>query len=174
MPESVLTVLISLWRDQLLDSDSLPDVATELLVEGIDSPALRDLAGLDLSPHDPRDARECLMRLFDELDVSEPDLSTRIQVASSLIGSEYAAGRLTARQVTRYFYLLSGKWEYPHDPPEIMSLADLHSAWDERWKEPELVTGWVTDEIDSLLQRPDVRKWLAPAYIARALVRGSR
>lgn len=169
----VLTVLICLWRDHLLDPDLLPEIATSLLVEGIDSPALRELAGLDLAPHDPREATECLNRVFEELQFSEPDLQTRICASSRLIGSEFMAGRLKARQVTRTFYLLGREWEYPSEPPEVMSLFDLDSAWDERWKEPEVVSGWVTDEVDSLLGRSEVKRWPAPPFLAKALLRGS-
>jgi hypothetical protein len=169
----VLTELISLWRERLLSPDSLSDVATELLVEGLDSPALRDLAGLDLAPHDPRETTECLRQVFEELDITEPDLHTRICIASRLVGSEFQGGRFTARQVTRSFHLLSGQWEYPQDPPEVMSLADLDSSWDDHWKEPDVVAGWVTDEVDSLLGRRDVKIWAAPSYLARALLRGS-
>jgi hypothetical protein len=35
--------------------ECLPQAASELLVDGFDSPALRTLAGIDLSPFDPPD-----------------------------------------------------------------------------------------------------------------------
>lgn len=57
-----------LWAGVLLP-EFLPQVATDLLVQGVDTPALSQVAGLDLWPFDPRDALDRWNQAVDEAGV---------------------------------------------------------------------------------------------------------
>jgi hypothetical protein len=64
---------VAAWRmaDGSLASEDLPDVATEALLRGLDSPALRILAGQ--SRDDVRDSADLFRVALDELGIDLPD-----------------------------------------------------------------------------------------------------
>jgi hypothetical protein len=75
----------------------MPSLAADMLVEGYDSPALRELAGL--SPRDdPRDIRNAFQQALVELNVWLPDGLSAQRHATALIARDLTTGRLTADQ----------------------------------------------------------------------------
>ena len=58
-------------------------MATHLLVEGLTSPSLAELVGLDLAPFETEDARRLLDNFFVETGTHEPSRSRRIEVVSA-------------------------------------------------------------------------------------------
>jgi hypothetical protein len=71
------------WRVQLIDGRCLPDLATDLIVAGIDPPSLVELAGRDLAPFDPRDAGDLLVASLEELEMPVPDLGAALVTDSN-------------------------------------------------------------------------------------------
>lgn len=171
-PEPTLAELVlSASRSGLLVPESLPKVATELLENGFDSPKLRDLAGLDLSPFDFRDALDLLDQVVIELELPDQLIEQRLTLAAALIAYQCVSGILRPRMVTKSFYSLAVNEDYPRQPPEIMEFFLLDDEWDS--------VPWKSDEMDerikgragALLQRLGLKHWTPPTVILDGLLR---
>src|SRR3954452_16663594 len=75
-----------------LASEDLPEIATEALVRGLDSPALRVLAGQ--SRDDVRDSAELFRVALDELDIDLPDADSAQWYLARRAAGDIVAGRI--------------------------------------------------------------------------------
>lgn len=163
-------LVIASSQSGLLIPESLPKVATELLEDGMDSTSLRDLAGLDLSPFDFRDALDLLDNAVAELALPDQSTDQRLTLAAALIAYQCVSGTLRPRMVTKRFYSLAVTEDYPRDPPEIMEFFLLDDEWDS--------IPWKSDEMDerikgravALLQRLGLDRWTPPQAILDGLL----
>jgi hypothetical protein len=80
------------WLQPLLP-EQMPDVATQLLVEGYDTPALCLVAGV-VHP-DPRDVREAFIKALQELGVWLPDERSAQRLLARDLARDLHAGRVT-------------------------------------------------------------------------------
>lgn len=115
---------------RLGDVRRLPDIATTYLTLGLDSEALRELAGLDLDkPVDPYDARDLFWQSVDELGL--PRLAQ--ERAGEHVGYLYARltteHRIGLRRATELFFHLAVRLDYRAEPAEIMELYGLDDMW---------------------------------------------
>ncbi|MEU6702135.1 hypothetical protein [Streptomyces wuyuanensis] len=118
----------SAWQyvAEVIRTEDLPMLAAHSLVEGHDSPALRELAGLPCRGHAEL-VRELYFRALDELGVPVPDEETAgrrllVGLAFGLVQGELSPGDVTARlsmavaartpEETRFLSLAVG-----HDAP---------------------------------------------------------
>ncbi|MDP5228204.1 MULTISPECIES: hypothetical protein [Arthrobacter] len=111
----------------LIPPHELPDVATELLVMGYDSPTLRELAGLP--PGDRSDAAELWEAAREELGF-RPE--TDEEAARFLLrhwAQEIAEGRLEVVPGSRR--MLRVGWFPLDQPEELVPLLNLLDDWDE-------------------------------------------
>jgi hypothetical protein len=125
---AVLTQVTYALRAHLLFAENLPDIATDLLAEGADSPALRGLAGLDLSPVDPRDARDHFMKVLDDFGVASPPLADHAEAIAALWCSAYLDGRISLHRLLRLSSLAAVELDYP-DQTEIMLFYGISDEW---------------------------------------------
>jgi hypothetical protein len=90
-----------------LASEDLPKIATEALTRGLDSPALRVLAGQ--SRDDVRDSADLFRVALDELGIDVPDLaSARWRLARRTAGG-IVAGRISPARGASELCLAYGK-----------------------------------------------------------------
>jgi hypothetical protein len=94
---SGLDLVACAWRVQLIDGRCLLDLATDLIVAGIDPPSMVELAGLDLAPFDPRDAGDLLVASLEELEMPVPDLGAALVTATYFVAWAVQGGRLLPR-----------------------------------------------------------------------------
>lgn len=112
---------------RLLSSD-LPDVAAVWLVEGLDTPALRELAGH--VPDDPWVIDELWTHSLEQLGVDLP--SDDFAVRSIAVRYEVALWRGGHQDVERTMcaVLRLTEWDFPHDVPELSWVAGLEDELD--------------------------------------------
>lgn len=112
--------------------EHLPSIATSLLSDETDTPTLRALAGLDLEPFDPRDARDSFRDLLAESSIEPLPIEKRVDAAAKLISFAYQQGRLTTSRLLRRFQQLAIASDYP-DHDEVMRLYALDDEWRGEW-----------------------------------------
>ena len=126
-PRNALQIAQALWTLELGEAEKLPGLATRLLTDGYDSPALRELAGL--APFDPRDARDLFQKAQGELGLPAMGRAEAVGWVAYLWAQSLLQGRMTPRQTTSAFYRLAVATGYSHDPPEIYELYGLDDDW---------------------------------------------
>jgi hypothetical protein len=109
--------------------EQLPGAATRLLVDGYDSPVLRDLAGLDLGPCDPRDARDAFNALLEEQGYAVESDVERTTRASLLLATAIAERLITIEVGLNHFAQLYAATGIRDDDCGIGGL--LYEAWTE-------------------------------------------
>lgn len=134
------------------DARRLVDIATDYLVLGIDTPSLRDLAGLDLArPVDPYDARDLFWAVLDELGLDRLPVDQAGQFASYAYALLTISGAVSPRAATRLFYQLAVNLDYQAEPSEIMSLFGLDDMWDLGFQTEDQTRTEVLDTARSLV-----------------------
>lgn len=121
----------ALWAGVLLP-ESLPSIATDLLARGADTPSLRLLAGLDLAPFDPRDARDLFLDTLSETSTRARPIPDRVEAAAHLLAVAATTRGLTTQATLHRFYLLAVATDYPEDD-EVMRLCGLDDEWIGGW-----------------------------------------
>ena len=106
----------------------LPDIATELLVGEIDSPALRELAGLDLEPFTSPDAHELWQQVMAELGAPADDRPVHGSNASAVLASAALVHGLDTASVLNRFCLLAVALDY-RENDDVMTLRGLDDEW---------------------------------------------
>ncbi len=89
--QEVGLVADALWVGALRP-ESLPLIATNLLVRGADTPALRDLAGFDLRPFDPRDAVDVFGEVVSETATPILAAPDRLDRAAHVLATAWSEG----------------------------------------------------------------------------------
>lgn len=120
-----------LWAG-VLYPDFLPEVATDLLVRGLDTPALRELAGLDLEPFDPREARDLWETVTREVGVPDRDRGARVVSAAQALAASASTRSLPTDVVLRRFFCLTLAGDYPDDS-DLMRLYGLDDEYRDDW-----------------------------------------
>jgi hypothetical protein len=130
-------------------TEDLPALATDALVRGVDSPALRQLAGT--SPGAVRDARDTFWEAMTELGMRRP---TPVEARWQLVfewADDIVAGRISPIQgASRIWW---DGWEHLGHPDELTAFAGLASQWDD---DPEHRSDYerdIRDEAATLLSR---------------------
>jgi hypothetical protein len=109
-------------------AEDLPEIATQALVRGIDSPALRELAGLSRDDA-RRGARDLYITAMAELGVQMP---TPTEAARELVrfwAAEMLAGRLTPYEASRLIWWEG--WTPLGMPDDLTPFVGLASEWED-------------------------------------------
>jgi hypothetical protein len=108
-------------------TEELPDLAAAALAEGVDSPALRLLAGT--SRQDVRESRDLFMQAMSELGVSPPTEAQARQVLVLFWAQQMIDGELSpyegSRLIWREGYLELGQ------PANLVPFVGLASEWED-------------------------------------------
>ncbi len=132
---------------------------------------LRELAGLDLSPFDFRDALDLLDRTVVELALTDQPPEQRLMLSAALIAYQCVSGAVRPRMVTKRFYTLAVNEDYPKDPPEVMEFFLLDDEWDSiPWKSDEMDRR-VIGRAAALLQRIGLERWTPSQTLLDGLLR---
>ena len=169
---NLIQLLLATWRSGILIPECLPQVATELLVQGFDSPALRTLAGIDLGPFDPREATDLLADTITELSISEPSTLERLELASAILAYQCVAGTVSPRRTTHRFYSLVVREGYPKEPAELMEFYMFDDDWDSGVVSRDQVEQEVSAKAADLLSRLGLSHWEPPTLILNAILTG--
>jgi hypothetical protein len=157
--DQLIDQLAALWNSDCLNPNALPDIATHLLVLEIDSPALRELAGLDLGPLAEFDASDLFKDVLSELGAREQPKVERLQRVSAILAHRCLANVDPERLTTHRFYRLAVRENYPSEPPEIMLMFYRDDFWDDGIYTLVDQTTAVRSIASELLQRLDLLDW---------------
>jgi hypothetical protein len=130
-------------------AEDLPEIAVQALVRGIDSPALRELAGL--SRDDVRSARDLFITAMAELGVQMPSPEAGARERVRFWAAEMLVGTLTPYEGSRLIWW--NGWEPLERPDDLTPFVGLASEWED---DPEHRTEYEHDmlaEARSLLAR---------------------
>lgn len=137
-------------------SEELPAVAADALSRGVDSPALRALAGT--SPREVRDARDLFIAALDELGIASPDEQDALwHVACDMLE------RISTRRIGAYE---GAAWIWRHVYWRIKREGDLRvfvglaSEWDDHPAQREALERDIREAAVRLLSRGALRRWV--------------
>ena len=110
--------------------DELPQVATEAMLAGSDSPSLRLLAGLDLEKFDQRDAGDLFDAATAELGWEIPSLFEAMQIILGKLADQVNAGTLEPVEAARRaWHLFASTSLLGSDlPPELHAVYELEDG----------------------------------------------
>ena len=137
-------------------SDELPEIAAQALVRGIDSPSLRELAGL--SATDSREAPELFQAAMDELGISRPSHDTALWRLVRKTAAEIASGDLPPYEGARWIWRNAA-----HEVEEEGDLRIFVGLASEREDHPESaveIDAAIVEASRDLLARVAPRRWL--------------
>lgn len=132
----------------MLHAERLPDLATDALVRGLDSPALRELAGT--SPLDVRDGQDLFVLALDQLGI--PVLDEQQALRQLVI---YTAGRIVTGELMPYD---GAHWiwveAFTSDmQDDTASFAGLASEWEEHPSDRLEIEAEIVGAAQELLHR---------------------
>ena len=164
MRTTVELVDAAVWAE-VIRPDRLPAIATELLVAGADSPALRTLAGADVGPHDHRDVLDAFAALVGELGVTRASVRRRTAMVTHLIAVALADGVVAPPDALPAFSRLAIAAEYPDDE-DLMRLYGLEDEWAGRWGR---LRGDIEKEVLAIARDVASRDGRPPQFVVAAL-----
>lgn len=139
-----------------LPSERLPDLATEALSRGLDSPALRELAGA--SPRDVREAGDPLVVALGELGITLLDVQPALWRLVRHTATEIVRGDLAPYDGASWIW---HEASYRVEPEgDLRIFIGLASEWEDHpASRPQIETA-IVDAAEELLQRPAPRRWV--------------
>jgi hypothetical protein len=147
--EGIGNVRLLFLRDQvgLIPSEEYPDVAAGLLVEGYDSPSLRELAGH--TRHDPRAAGDLWVQVREELGKPyENDGDARRDLVRHWL-QQIVDGVLEPYMGTNL--ILGHAWHELGQPAELNYLVVLRDDWDDMPQRREDICNKIVDAAQEVL-----------------------
>lgn len=138
-----------------LTFEDLPEIATEALVRGLDSPALRVLAG---QPRDDvRDSAELFHVALDELGIDLPDADSAQWHLARRTAGDIAAGRIGPARGATELWLAYRK---VRDNGDLRVFVGLASMLDDHPENAEQIEADMVAAARELLARPAPRRWI--------------
>ncbi|MCU1496813.1 MAG: hypothetical protein JWM47_766 [Acidimicrobiales bacterium] len=148
LPELVLALNSLVVGEQA--PEDLPELCTKALVAGLDSPALREVAGL--RPADYQDARERFFVAMQELGYERPSPSAARWVLVCSWAAEMLDGSLSPVGGCRRIW-----WDACQElgsPPELLAFVSLATDWEElEARRPELEAEMISEARNLLVHR---------------------
>ena len=138
-----------------LASEDLPDIATGALVRGLDSPALRILAGQ--SRDDVRDSADLFRVALDELGIDLLDADSAQWHLARRTAGDMAAGRIRAARGATELWLAYLK---VRDNGDLRVFVGLASTLDDHPEDAEQIEVDMVAAARELLARPAPRRWI--------------
>lgn len=144
------------WAIGTQPAEQLPDLATDALVRGLDSPALRELAGM------ARDDFWRIKSLFEvtteELGIVIPDEQTALWLLAKNTAAEIVAGTVSPSRGADWIW-----WEIHHRiarEGDLRVFGGLASEWDEYAEHRAEIEGFIVDAARELIDQAEPRRWL--------------
>lgn len=134
----------------------MPDLATDALVRGLDSPSLRQAAGA--SPRDVDEARALFLTALSELGIDVP----REQEALWRLVRDTAA-RIVAGDVSPYdgaAWIWRKAYNRADREGDLRIFVGLASEWEDHPNQRPLLDAAIVEEARILLERHEPRRWL--------------
>jgi hypothetical protein len=138
-----------------LASEDLPEIATEALVRGLDSPALRILAGQ--SRDDVRDSADLFRVALDELGIDPPDADSAQWHLARRTAGDIVAGRIRPARAATELWLAYLK---VRDNGDLRVFVGLASMLDDHPEDAEQIEADMVSAARELLARPAPRRWI--------------
>jgi hypothetical protein len=155
---------VAAWRMAAgrLASEDLPEIATEALVRGLDSPALRMLAGQVRS--DLRDSSDLFRVALDELAIKPPDADRAQWHLARRTAGEIVTGRISAARGANELWLAYHK---VRDNGDLRIFVGLASNLDDHPEDVEQIEAAIVAAARELLDRPAPRRWIKLMAVRR-------
>lgn len=138
-----------------LASEDLPDIATAALVRGLDSPALRVLAGQ--SRNDVRDSMDLFRTALAELGMDLPDADSAHWCLARRTAAAIVAGLIEPGQGATDLWLAKLR---VLDGGDLRIFVGLASELDDHPDDVEGIGARIIAEAQALLDRPEPRRWI--------------
>jgi hypothetical protein len=148
---------VAAWRLAVgtLASEDLPGLATDALVRGLDSPALRVLAG---QPRDDvRESADLFRVVIDELGIEVPDAETAWWHLIRRTAADMVTGRIGPADGAAELWLA---YERVRDNGDLRIFVGLASELEDHPEAAEQLVAAMVAEARDLLARPVPRRWL--------------
>lgn len=149
---------VAAWHlaTRTLASEQLPGLATEALSRGLDTPALRELAGT--SPRDVREAGDLFVVALGELGITLLDEQQALWKLVRHMATEIVSGGLAPYDGASWIWREASHGVEAEG--DLRTFGGLASEWEDHpASRPELETA-IIDAADELLQRPTPRRWI--------------
>ena len=148
---------VAAWRMAAgsLVSEDLPEIATEALVRGLDSPTLRVLAGQ--SRDDVRDLADLFRDALDELGIDLPDPDSAQWRLARRIAGDIVTGRVSPARGANELWLAH---ERVRDNGDLRIFVGLASMLDDHPEDAEQIEADMVVAAQELLARPAPRRWI--------------
>jgi hypothetical protein len=148
---------VATWRMAAgsLPSEDLPEIATEALVRGLDSPTLRVLAGQ--SRDDVRDSAELFRVALDELGIDLRDADSAQWDLAERTAGDIVAGRIGPARGATELWLA---YRNVRDNGDLRIFVGLASMLDDHPEDAEQIEADVVAAARELLARPAPRRWI--------------
>jgi len=138
-----------------LASEDLPEIATEALVRGLDSPALRVLAG---QPRwDVRESSDLFRVALDELGIELPDGDSAQWLLARRTAGEIVSGRIAPAPGADELWLA---YQKVRDSGDLRIFVGLASELDDHPECAEQIHAHIVVAARELLDRPAPRRWI--------------
>lgn len=140
----------------LLRSEELPELATQALLRGVDTPSLRRLAGLN--PRDVRDVRDAFESAMIELEIDPLPADDAWWLLTYRKLRRVVAGELSPEHGAR--------WVWAHAAHEVELEGDLRifiglaSELEDHPDARDEIEAQIVNEARELLNRPSPRRWI--------------
>lgn len=138
-----------------LPSEDLPEIATDALVRGLDSPALRILAGQPRN--DVRESADLFRAALDELGIDLPDPDSAHWHLARRAARDIVAGRVTPGDGASELFLAYLK---VRDSGDLRIFVGLASLLDDYPQDAARIGDQIMAAARELLARPAPRRWL--------------
>ncbi|UOQ88146.1 hypothetical protein MUN74_12705 [Agromyces endophyticus] len=148
---------IAAWKMAVgrLATESLPELATEALVSGWDSPALRTLAGQ--SPSDVRDSADLFRLALSELDVELPDAETAEWRLARHVAGMIVAGTLSGASGARELW---NTYLNVSDNGDLRVFVGLVSELDDHPEQVDAIEAAIIAAAHEFVTRREPRRWI--------------
>ena len=138
-----------------LPSEDLPEIATDALVRGLDSPALRILAGQPRG--DVRESADLFRAALDELGIDLPDADSAQWHLVRRTARDIVAGRVTPADGASELFLAYFK---VRDSGDLRIFVGLASVLDDLPQDAARIGDQIVAAAQELLARPAPRRWI--------------
>ena len=145
------------WRMAIgsVRSEDLPDMAADALVRGLDSPALRMLAG---QPRDAvRDSADLFRAALEELGIDLPDADTAHWLLARQTATDIVEGLTAPANGASHLWTV---YESVQDSGDLRIFVGLASLLEDHPEDAEAIELQIVQEAQALLERRAPRIWI--------------
>lgn len=138
-----------------LVSEDLPQLATDALLRGVDTPSLRMLAGQQ--PGDVRDSADLFIAVLDEVGIDLPDPECAHWKLVRRTAIEVIARRMSPGRGANELW---AAYHHVRDSGDLRTFVGLASMLDDYPEDEARIEAQILAEVEQLLARPAPRVWI--------------